>query len=84
MNYAMAKTICKSMHEKVEELQEVMKSGSVFYCDICMGTNFETCNEDERDVVRMVAGGKVSYWCCGYCKTKNENASLRAKLLDLQ
>lgn len=76
MDLPVMKYLAESMRNTADALLETMRDGKTFVCDECFGGNFETCEANEPNAIRMVAGGKESWWCCGYCRLKLKNAGL--------
>jgi len=76
MDLPVMKYLAESMRNTADALLETMRDGKTFVCDECFGGNFETCEADAPNAIRMVAGGKESWWRCGYCRLKMKNAEL--------
>ena len=76
MDLPVMKYLAESMRNTADALLETMRDGKTFVCDECFGGNFEACEANEPNAIRMVAGGKESWWCCGYCRLKLKNAGL--------
>lgn len=80
MDLPVMKYLAESMRNTADALLETMRDGKTFVCDECFGGNFEACEANEPNAIRMVAGGKESWWCCGYCRLKLKNEKLESMI----
>lgn len=76
MDLPVMKYLAESMRNTADTLLETMRDGKTFVCDECFGGNFEACEANEPNAIRMVAGGNTSWWHCGYCSLKFKNVGL--------
>lgn len=83
MNNAMMKYLLKRMANNVQLLEEVIKDSKSFNCEECFGTNFEMCESTYPNAILMIAGGKESYLCCGYCRANREREKYKKDLCAL-
>lgn len=83
MDLPVMKYLTESMRNTADVLLQIMQDGKTFVCDECFGGNFEPCEHNEPNAIRMMAGGKESWWCCGYCRLKYQNTELKNHLKKL-
>jgi len=62
MDLPVMKYLAESMRNTADALLETMRDGKTFVCDECFGGNFETCEANEPNAIRMVAGGNAHVW----------------------
>lgn len=78
----MHRALVKAMTTAIQRNAEVIitaleQEKKMFICEECFGTNFEQCDASYSDGKPSVSAGKMTYWCCGYCRAKKELAELK-------
>ena len=79
----MHRALVKAMTTAIQRNAEVIitaleQEKKMFICEECFGTNFEQCDASYSDGKPSVSAGKMTYWCCGYCRAKKELAELKS------